>query len=190
MLKPNYGSKENNNNYKIGHGHSNMYFNSIKTMGINELLINGYLVMFIPKYDFQIYHFPPSTLEMLTIRNSVNEFKNVHQRRVFSFYYAALVFFEYPEKAAENFYFYSDENLTDEEKKSNFGLIHCIDSSTFSILTKEMQRKMPYIQSARKLSHHIRHDDIADLKFVQFLDAKFQELKELLPHKFRVSLEL
>jgi hypothetical protein len=187
MLKPNYHWKEIRKNYKIYHYCGNDFFGVQKTKGIHEIVANGYEIRFIPKYDVDKYDFPPTINEFEKIAGRP---RNMQEARVYLFSYSIIVFFEYPEKAGQNFIFYSDDNLSDNEKKSNFGLIHCIGSVTFKTLTKEMQRKMPYILSERNLTHHIRHDDIADLKFVQFLDTKFQKLKDLLPPNFRESLEL
>lgn len=189
MLKPHYSRKQISKNYTIGHGHGNDYFDFKGTRRINELLINGYSVRFIPHYNMQEFPFPPTL-------DSFNQFmtrmpRNMQETRVCCFEKADVVFFEYNEKAGSTFDYEYERYFRDlEQLEKKQALIHCIDSELFKSLTDEMQKKMPYIFFERKLRHHMKRSDMEDLKFVQFLDAKFLALKDRLPEKFRLSLEL
>lgn len=127
-MKPNYNKKVTAVNYVIGHRHGNGYFDFKGTRRINELLVNGYVIRFIPNYQPLNYSFPPKISDFKSINWNP---KNMEQARVFSFNFADLVFFESDQKEGKNFTFDSGMDNND----VTTGLIHCINSQEFKQLT-------------------------------------------------------
>lgn len=188
MLKPNYWKKETNSNYKIWFGFGNGYFGETKSRGMIELTINGFTVRIIPAYDLDAYPFPPQTIDLEAIHELPRDFKNVSERRYYSFYYSDVVFFENNEKAGQflNLDFRNNRN----PKRGNECVVYFITSDTLKEISREIRRKMPHLPYTRNQKHPIRRNDIQDLMFIQFLDEKFAEIRDALIPEMRLRLEL
>ncbi len=182
MLKPNYHRKEKNANYKIGYGFGNMHFDELKSRGIIAYYVNGYIIRFVPKYDEDLFDFPPNKerLENISVRD--REFKSMDEHRYWSFYDSDLVFYVSDEKRGELIvreYF--------EEGKSNIPrcVIQCITQEEYAPIYKEV-KTFPYLYP--HLPVHVRRSHLLKTKIIQFLDKHLENLKAVINDDFRESV--
>lgn len=188
MLKPNYSMKRIERNYTIYSYTGKGYFDMKYTKGIHRIYVNGFEIMLIPFYDIQKNNFPPTVDDFKKIGDNP---KNYDQSRIFLFNSADLVLFECPNQQEKNYKFFPDEDLHEVTKQ--FGLIHCISNLEYKLVKKYLSEMVNYFNLKEYegiLSHHLKRDDISQLKIIDYLDNKFTTLKDELPVDFKKSLQL
>jgi hypothetical protein len=188
MLKPDYYKREISENYKVGSGYGNDYFEGTKSRGIFELLLNGVVVRIIPPYGLQKYTFLPNEEELEKIHESDRDFKSMDERRFYSFYTADIVFYVNDSRAGESFRHNMEQHAIDPLFTC---VVHCITPETYTILSKEIRINLPIAHSDLNIqTMHLRKEDLIKYKLVCFLDETLPKISNLLTDDMKASLGL
>jgi hypothetical protein len=181
--------RDKGKNYWINTEWGNDAFGQTGTQGMIQLsynLINK--IAFVPEYDLEKYAFPP-TWEMIEATNK--EKLTMDESRIRTFWQADLIFFGTEKKNDQLIpvaYHYADEhgNIVEEKK-----LIYCLDPATFREYTEELRSSRDTTYRTKKSSFpYPTREDVMDIEVYRFIDSVLRENSDLLPGRFKESLEL